>query len=203
MPTTDPPSPEHAAPARRRGVRAVVAAHPLVSATLGVTVAAAIVVTLVVFQPQKLYINTTVDEALPLVGTAAAQAPPSSAASGGRATTATPAGPRTLASGRFHGVEHPSSGRALVIALPNGSRVLRLEQFRTSNGPDVHVYLAEGSGDPDRATFTRQAAELGGLKGNIGNQNYALPAGLDVARFHSAVVWCRRFSVAFAVAPLG
>ena len=44
--------------------------------------------------------------------------------------------------------------------------------------------------------------DLAPLKGNIGNQNYAVPAGTDVSQFASAVVWCRAFGVLFASAPL-
>jgi electron transfer DM13 len=45
--------------------------------------------------------------------------------------------------------------------------------------------------------------DLGALKGNRGDQNYRVPAGTDIARFHSVVIWCRRFTVGFGVAPLG
>jgi hypothetical protein len=44
--------------------------------------------------------------------------------------------------------------------------------------------------------------DLGKLKGNIGNQEYVIPADVDVSRFNTAVIWCRRFSVGFGEAPL-
>jgi len=44
--------------------------------------------------------------------------------------------------------------------------------------------------------------DLGGLKGNLGSSNYLIPAGTDLSGFRSAVIWCRRFSVGFGVAPL-
>jgi hypothetical protein len=44
--------------------------------------------------------------------------------------------------------------------------------------------------------------DLGALKGNKGNQQYALPRDLDLERFTTVVIWCRAFSVNFARAPL-
>ena len=44
--------------------------------------------------------------------------------------------------------------------------------------------------------------ELGELKGNVGSQNYAIPADLELQQFESAVIWCKRFSVPFGAAPL-
>ncbi len=44
--------------------------------------------------------------------------------------------------------------------------------------------------------------ELGRLKGNLGNQNYEIPAGTDLSKYRNAVVWCARFSVGFGVATL-
>ena len=44
--------------------------------------------------------------------------------------------------------------------------------------------------------------DLGGLKGNMGSSNYEIPDEVDLSKFKSAVVWCRRFSVGFAAAPL-
>jgi hypothetical protein len=46
------------------------------------------------------------------------------------------------------------------------------------------------------------AVDLGRLKGNIGNQQYAVPEGVDVAAGATVVIWCRAFSVNFAQADL-
>jgi len=43
---------------------------------------------------------------------------------------------------------------------------------------------------------------LGRLKGNIGNQNYPIPAGTDLTKYNTTLVWCRAFSVLFGSAQL-
>ena len=44
--------------------------------------------------------------------------------------------------------------------------------------------------------------DLGALKGNIGEQNYDVPAELDLNKYRAASIWCRRFRVNFGAAPL-
>ena len=43
---------------------------------------------------------------------------------------------------------------------------------------------------------------LGGLKGNIGNQNYEIPPEINLADYTSVVIWCDRFDAAFGAADL-
>ena len=82
-------------------------------------------------------------------------------------------------------------------------RVLRLTEFATSNGPDVHVYLVAAADVQDDATVkTAGFVDLGSIKGNVGDQNYDVPADLDLAKYRAATIWCRRFSVNFGTAPL-
>jgi hypothetical protein len=142
------------------------------------------------FRPERLVVSKTVNEALP---TGAAPK-----------TTSTPAtAPAALATGRFHGVAHESKGTATIYQLPDGKRVLRFADFETSNGPDVQGYLGMASDAKDDATVTTAGFfSLGPIKGNRGDQNYDLPRDLDLAKFHSVTVWCRRFGVNFATAPL-
>jgi hypothetical protein len=116
--------------------------------------------------------------------------------------TTVPAGPLELATGELRGLAHRGSGRVRLLELGGGARLLRLEDLNVENGPDLHVYLAEAPADADPAQFGRRYVDLGLLKANHGNQNHRLPAGTDPARFRSAVIWCKRFAVGFAVAPL-
>jgi len=102
-----------------------------------------------------------------------------------------------LARGTFTREEHATSGKATVIRLAEGGRVLTLTEFATSPGPDLRVYLVTGGPDD-----LGDVVDLGRLKGNEGNQQYALPASLDVERHRTVVVWCRAFSVAFGSARL-
>ena len=132
---------------------------------------------LVWFEPQKLFIDDTVDEAA------------TSSAS-------------TVAAGRFTSQEHTTTGAASVLQAADGSRVLRLDDLDTSNGPDLRVYLSAADADADWKAFDDDFVELGRLKGNKGDQNYAIPSGVDVAKYARAVIWCKRFSVPFGVAAL-
>jgi hypothetical protein len=106
--------------------------------------------------------------------------------------------PATEASGTFSSDAHPTSGTALVLAgSGTAQRFLRFQDFKTDNGPDLNVYLVNsGAGGVD------DRVDLGDLKGNIGNQNYELPAGTDVTKYDTVVIWCVRFSVAFGRAAL-
>ena len=110
---------------------------------------------------------------------------------------------RALATGRFHSVAHETHGTATIQDVGDGRRVLRLTDFATSNGPDVRVYLVAAPDASDNATVTTAGfVELGKLKGNQGDQNYDVPEDLDLTHYRAVTIWCRRFSVNFATAPL-
>ena len=120
-----------------------------------------------------------------------------------RVAEAAPAAPRVIAGGLFRGLEHETSGSAMVLES-GGGLMLRLEDLRTSNGPDLAVILSPTAASEDSWTAYGQGdiVVLGALKGNLGSQNYTLPAGIELGRYRSAVIWCRRFHVAFGAAPL-
>jgi Electron transfer DM13 len=103
----------------------------------------------------------------------------------------------TEASGEFTSIDHETSGTATVLGDGTGQRFLRFEDLTTSNGPDVNVYLVNGSGK-DFADFV----DLGNLKGNVGDQNYELPADVDLGVYDTVVLWCVRFSSPFGQAQL-
>jgi hypothetical protein len=190
------------------GIRSSIRRHPRAWTGIAVVAAGLIVVVLAWFQPQKLFLDQKVDEAVPTAApahsSAAPRAPTDPASTSTAVASATPA-PRqeVLASGGFRSLEHHSTGVARLLRVADGSLFLRFEGLDTSNGPDLVVYLSarEANGDLhgwDQGEFV----DLGSLKGNVGDQNYLLPAGTDPARYRSAVIWCRRFKVGFAVAPL-
>jgi len=80
---------------------------------------------------------------------------------------------------------------------------LRLVDLRTSNGPVVHVWLSAAGSHASNGAINRAAhIDLGGLKGNIGSQNYPVPAGIAAAGLHTVVIWCSRIHVVFGAAPL-
>lgn len=119
------------------------------------------------------------------------------------ATSVPPAEPVALKQGQFHPVEHEGAGSATIYQLSDGQRVLRLQDFSVLNGPDLYVWLSSAADANDARTILEgQYVELGRLKGNQGNQNYVLPADLDLDAYRSVTIWCRQFSVNFATAPL-
>ena len=133
------------------------------------------------FRPERLFINQRVNEQFPTASAANNQ----------------------LASGQFHSGAHETKGMATVFQLADGKKTLRLTNFATSNGPDVHVYLVAVPDAKDNETVTKsESVDLGTLKGNTGDQNYELPANADLAKYRAVTIWCKRFSVNFGTAPL-
>ncbi|MEM9529400.1 MAG: DM13 domain-containing protein [Pseudomonadota bacterium] len=116
-----------------------------------------------------------------------------------------PAEPIVLVQGQFRDADaiHKGSGSATVYRLPDGKRVLRLEDFRTTNGPALVVYAAQHR-DPQNADDVTSSGfvNLGKLKGNVGNQNYEIPADVADGDLGSIVIWCELFGVLFSPAPL-
>jgi hypothetical protein len=112
---------------------------------------------------------------------------------------------KTLETGTFHGKVHQTSGRATVYQEADGKLVLRLTNFKTSNGPDVHVILIAAKDADDNANFLKSdtaRVELGMLKGNEGDQNYEIPKGTDLSKFQTVSIYCERFNANFGAAPL-
>ncbi|HJR09208.1 MAG TPA: DM13 domain-containing protein [Pyrinomonadaceae bacterium] len=138
------------------------------------------------FRPERIFVNQQVNEQFPT------------------ASAATMAEPAALAAGQFHSVAHDTKGSATVYQLAGGKRTLRLTDFQTSNGPDVRVYLVAATDAGDNETVTRAGfLEVGALKGNVGDQNYDVPADVDLAKYKAVTIWCKRFGVNFGTAPLG
>jgi hypothetical protein len=153
----------------------------LAAALAAVLVAGVAAFVLVWFQPQKLFLDDRVDEAPPAV--------------------AGPGTVRTVSVASFRSREHATRGRARVIAVA-GRRYVRFEDFRTSNGPLLKVYLSAAAPAGPGGAFDDAFVDLGRLKGNIGAQNYAIPRSVDLGAYRSVVVWCKRFGVPFAAAAV-
>jgi hypothetical protein len=111
--------------------------------------------------------------------------------------------PVVVAQGEFVGADsfHQGAGQAKIYSLPDGTHVLRFENFDVTNGPDLHVLLATGA-QPATSDDLGEYIDLGKLKGNMGNQNYEIPADVDPSRFQSIVIYCQPFHVVFATATL-
>ncbi len=111
--------------------------------------------------------------------------------------------PTVLGKGEFGQIDpvHGASGTATIYELPDGQRIVRLEDFSSTNGPELHVILTTGTAMETFADVG-EYIDLGLLKGNVGNQNYEIPAELDLTSIKSIVIYCRPFHVVFSVADL-
>ena len=109
-----------------------------------------------------------------------------------------PREPVMLAEGTFSGADgHSGSGVATVVGHPDGSRSVTFTEFDVDPGVKVEVYLVPGDGSD-----VSDRVELGSLKGNVGDQEYEIPADADLMTHHTVVLWCVPFTVRIAVAPL-
>lgn len=192
--------------ARRRGWFAAARRHPLRSSALALTLLAA-GGPIAWYLGSPLFIRTALVEAAPTIAPVSSQGPaapdPTSVpiSSDGRATEPTQAPPTTAPprSGSFTGADdfHFGRGTATLIETEPGRFIVRFDDFSVRNGPDLYVYLS-----PDVGGYAKGAVELGRLKATDGAFNTKVPAGTDVSRLHSVVIWCKQFAVQFAVAPL-
>jgi hypothetical protein len=170
--------------------------------------AVGLVVGLAAFEPWRAFTSSYVDESIPVAdvrtATPTTTSPaPTTTAETSTETTVTPPQPVVVAEGAFVSQEHDTSGTARVIELPDGSRLLRLEGFSTSDGPDVHVWLSDAAAGGDWNSYDDgRFVQLGEIKATDGNHNYVIPADADLTGLRSAVIWCDRFNVAFGSAPL-
>ena len=143
-------------------------------AKIGVTIAVAVLVTIiVVYTVGPLFFDVTVNEEMPAASLA-------------------------IPMGNFIGIGdgiHDAVGEVFVIEAEDGSKFLRFENFKASNGPDLYVYLATDETASDYVS-------LGKLKENIGNQNYLIPPGSDLSNQDTVLIWCKQFSVLFGSAKL-
>lgn len=211
--TTDEPVRAIARRGRRRWVWLV-----------AVVVVLSLVVVLVWFQPQVLLFDTVIEDEFPAVAgvtdpavddppvtehpaTAGDPAIRSGAGEADGADHDVPdpvAEPVALAAGSFDSRNrYTVTGQATVYELPDSARILRLEGFESTNGPDLFVYLTVGDAtEPSDAALVADYVDLGVLRGNVGEQNYVIDPEVDLGRFDTVVIWCRRFSSAFGAADL-
>jgi Electron transfer DM13 len=170
------------------------------------------------FRPDKLFVDDAVDETLaeaftttqatpvttsttmPASSTTPGASQPGDPSTTTSSTTTAPQGPTAIATGTFSGIDHSATGTATVYEQ-GGTSVLRFEDDTDiQNGPDLYVWLLASDnydgGAPDAHL------DLGKIKGNVGGQNYELPGEYDRTVHRVVLVWCKRFAVPFAAAPL-
>ena len=89
---------------------------------------------------------------------------------------------------------HEVAGETLIVET-DSERLLRFENLKTINGPDLRIYL---SADLNAKDFV----DLGPIRATAGNVNYTIPTGTDLQKYHYVLIWCRAFSVLFSYAQL-
>ena len=132
------------------------------------------------FRPELLFVDQKVSETAPVVF--------------GRM-------PQTVAKGEFQSYAHDTEGKAELLNV-DGRGYVRLSGFKTSNGPDVHVYLVKGGDASEQGVKNAGFLDLGRIKGNEGDQNYELPVGSKLDDYRGVAIWCARFNVNFGGADL-
>jgi len=174
------------------------------------------------FQPWKLFTDTRVEEALPQL-TETTVAPkdeitdkddekvakneePLSSSKSATDSTEVIDPPEVLAEGKFITHEHATTGSVKILKYSDGSRILRIENLKTSNGPKLEVWLTDAPVieglDGWRVFDDGKYINLGALRGNIGSQNYSIPSEINLDDYSSISIWCERFSVSFGAAVL-
>jgi hypothetical protein len=179
-----------------------------------------VIVGFLAFRPDKLFVDDVVDESLndafastettivPTTSPAPDTTTTVTAPSATDATTTTevaptttqPQGPIAIGLGAFYGIDHSASGTATIYEL-DGAHVLRFEDDTDiQNGPDLYVWVL--ADDEYTSGMPTEYIDLGKIKGNKGGQNYELPAGFDPDVHRFVLIWCKRFAVPFAAAPI-
>jgi Electron transfer DM13 len=135
------------------------------------------------FRPEKLWITKRVNEPAPFASN----------------------GPQPIFTGRFEGKAQPTSGRATIYKKPGGAEYLRLSDFTTASGADVHILLARSDDRnlaEDVARGGIESIDCGPLKSNQGDQDYDLLAAADPNKYDAVVVYGEQSHAVFGLAKL-
>lgn len=179
-----------------------------------------VIVGFLAFRPDKLFVDDVVDESLndAFVSAETSVTPSTSlpadtattvtepattdvtTTTGADSTTTQPQEPATIGAGTFYGIDHSASGTATIYEL-DGAHVLRFEDDTDiQNGPDLYVWVL--ADNEYAAGVPSEYIDLGKIKGNKGGQNYELPSEFDPEVHRFVLIWCKRFAVPFAGAPI-
>jgi hypothetical protein len=145
------------------------------------------------------------DQTAPTAAMADTGAMANTAPTAAMADNAAPAAPVALTAGMFIDGKTPGhhvDGTSTIFRLEDSKLLLRIEDFTATNGPDLFVVLSSSVNPDQDGVKNSTYIQLEALKGNIGNQNYELPADIELSQYKSVVIWCRTFNVVFGYAPL-
>ncbi len=173
-----------------------------------------------------LFLNKIVNEPFPTVGTGPKEFPMSAGAtvpegmtkqqvedammeaSRANASASDPTPKGTTAAtvvvhGTFAGRDdfHKGEGTATVHRIGQ-NRILRLDPFRVTNGPDLHLILTKHPAPKTPTDVQQGYIEVAKLRGNVGSQNYTLEERVRLEEYRAVVIYCMRFHVVFSTASL-
>jgi hypothetical protein len=112
--------------------------------------------------------------------------------------------PTVIATGVFSEIDviHSGSGNVLLYQLPDNSRIMRFENFRVTNAPELHVYLTRNPAPRTLEEIGNDYIDLGPLVGNVGSQNYTVPAEVDFSQYQGVVIYSPVIAVIFSTANI-
>lgn len=86
------------------------------------------------------------------------------------------------------------SGKASIL-LKDNVHSLALENFSSTNGPDLYVYIS-------KQITPNAIVDLGRLKSTNGNQVYTLTTPFNISEYKYVIIYCKQFSRPFGTAEL-
>lgn len=100
-----------------------------------------------------------------------------------------------IRTGTFTGNRNYSVTGSVKLYEYQGKRYIRFENFVSSNGPDLKVYIAT-------STTASQFVNIGDLKSISGTQTYLVNNPPDFTQFNKVLIWCQQFSALFGSATI-
>lgn len=110
---------------------------------------------------------------------------------------------RVLGTAKMYNVDREGQGTAKLYELPNGTRLIRLEDFFVSINSDLELRLSELPNPKTTDDAVKGPWKLvGPLKATVGSMNYEVPKDIDVSKYQSIVIWCEITRNAYAAASI-
>jgi hypothetical protein len=97
-----------------------------------------------------------------------------------------------------------AQGEVTIYRQTDAPPVVRLENFSTARGPDLHVFLSRSTEPqtPEEMRLDEAEIDLGRLQGDFGAQNFVMPQGSDVTGYNSVVLYSPSLDMIYSYAPL-
>lgn len=117
-----------------------------------------------------------------------------------------PEGAVALVTGEFAGVDETirrAEGTLTVYQRADLTRFLRIDgDFSSSRAPDVRIIFTRNPDPTDERGVGVDYIEIAPLRGNIGGQNYEIPAGFDFNQYPILALYVPQYDAVLATATL-